>query len=136
MRSIAAPPIERVPARPRLPQRPAVSRPPVRAPAPAEPEPSIGEALAEVAAAGQDLVADRLELMKLELVDGLKAQAVRAVQLAAAAVLLLLGWLFLMAAAVSGLAGLIGVPLALLAVGGPHVLVGFGLAARGAGGNT
>lgn len=139
MRS-TAPTIEaaRVPpgrvARPAELERTAPARARLGTPRPAapEPEPSLGEALAEVAAAGQDLATDRFELLKLELLDGLKTQVIRVALFAAAGLLLGLGWLFLMASAVSGLSELIGVPLALLAVGAPHVLIGIGLAVSAA----
>lgn len=86
--------------------------------------PSLGEALSDIAEASQELVVDRLELLKLDVPEQVEAAAKKAVRSAAAAALLLVGYLLLTAAAIVGLSLVIGPAWALAAVGAPHVALG------------
>ncbi len=65
--------------------------------------PSLGEALSDIAEASQELVVDRLELLKLDVQEQVETAAKKAVRSAAAAALLFVGYLLLTAAAIVGL---------------------------------
>ncbi len=86
--------------------------------------PSLGEALSDIAEASQELVVDRLELLKLDVQEQVEAAAKKAVRGAAAAALLFVGYLLLTAAAIVGLSFVIGPGWALAAVGAPHLALG------------
>lgn len=90
-------------------------------------EPELGEALARVARAGQDLAADQVELVSLELRERVKSELSRLARFGAGAVGLVLGWALLMAAAGAALHGPLGLEWTLVAIGGPHLLIGAAL---------
>ncbi len=86
--------------------------------------PSLGEALSDIAEASQELVVDRLELLKLDVQEQVETAARKAVRSAAAAALLFAGYLLLAAAAIVGLSYVVGPGWALAAVGAPHLALG------------
>lgn len=101
---------------------------------------SVGQAISRVAEAGQHLVLDRLDLLKVEAKAAVDEKVTAATEagkalglVAVAAIVLRAGWVTLMVALGFVLAGVIGVPGALAIIGGVHVvaaLIMFGVAAK------
>jgi hypothetical protein len=97
-------------------------------------EESVGHALSRVAEASQTLLADRLDLLKVEAqatleekVEAAKAAGVSLALLGAGAVVLAAGWATLMVGAGMGLATEVGAGWAATIIGGAHVLIGLGV---------
>lgn len=97
-------------------------------PSPHDPGPSIWEATAELVSAGQDVVLDRVELLRTEIAHDVQQVLVAGGMVAAGAALGVFGWVLAMAALVALLSRLIPFDLALAAVGLPHLFGGVGLA--------
>ena len=92
--------------------------------------PSVGEAISRVAEAGQNLIVDRIDLLKVEAkaavdekVTALTEAGKSIGMLAVAGIIFRAGWVTLMVGVGFLLARVIGVPGALCLIGGAHVLV-------------
>lgn len=93
--------------------------------------PSLWEATLDVFDAGQQLIIDRIELVRAEISEDILRLAVGASFVVAAGVLALIGYLTLLAAVIVFLADVLS-PAAALAIGGAfHTVLGVALAAMG-----
>jgi hypothetical protein len=91
-------------------------------------EPSAVSAVERAVEAAQRLAVERLELMKLELEEGLGRMLARAGLMLAAGLIAILGWTGLAAALVVVLAERLPMATSLALVAGSHVLAGIVLA--------
>ena len=90
-------------------------------------EPSAVSAAERAVEAAQRIAVERLELMRLEFMDGIARLMQRAGLLLAAGFIGILGWCGLAVAVVIVLAERLPLSAAIALVAGPHVLVGIGL---------
>lgn len=93
--------------------------------------PPLWEATLDVFEAGQQVVIDRIELVRAEISDDILRLAIGAVFVLGAGVLALVGYLTLLAAVVVLLARILSPEAALAIAGGLHLLIGGLLAAAG-----
>ena len=96
-------------------------------------EPSAVHAVERAVEATQRIVVDRIELIRLEAQEALANLAVRAGFMAAAGIVLLLGWTALAIAVALWLSESMPRAASVAVVGAAHLLVGAGLAAYAAG---
>ncbi|MEQ1503997.1 MAG: phage holin family protein [Myxococcota bacterium] len=89
---------------------------------------SLWSATAELVAAGQQVVLDRVELLRTEISEDLRALAVGGGLVVAAAMVAAFGWVVLSGAIVVTLANHMSAELALGIVGGVHLALGVVLA--------
>lgn len=94
--------------------------------------PPLWEATLDVFEAGQQVIIDRIELMRAELSDDMLRLATGVVLVLGAGILALVGYLTLLAALTVLLARVLSPEAALALVGGVHLLVGVVLAFFGA----
>jgi hypothetical protein len=99
-----------------------------------EVEPSVGEAISRVAEAGQNLIVDRLDLLKVEARTAVDEKVTALTEtgksvglLAVAGIIFRGGWVTLMVGVGFLLSRVITVPGALCLIGGAHVLLALGL---------
>lgn len=96
------------------------------------PEPSAISAAERAVEAAQRIAVERLELVRLELMDGLAGLMQRAGLMLAAGLVVILGWCGLAVAAVMMMAERIPLATAVALVAGTHVLIGIILAVAAA----
>jgi Putative Actinobacterial Holin-X, holin superfamily III len=89
---------------------------------------SIWEATAELVSAGQDVVLDRVELLRTEISHDVQQVLIAAALVAAGSALGVFGWILAMAALVALLSRATTFDLALVGVGLPHLIGGVLLA--------
>ena len=92
-------------------------------------EPSTTEAVERVLDAGQRLVGERIELVKLDVQNVLSEKVSQGVTILLPGLFAFGGWWILMAALVAFLDTYLVLPASLAIVGGTHVLLGTGLTA-------
>lgn len=101
---------------------------PERANAGANPSLSIWEATAELVSAGQEVVLDRVELLRTEITHDVRHVVVGVSLVSAGLLVAALGWVIATAAVVVLLTRSMALDLALALVGAPHLAVGVVLA--------
>ncbi len=92
------------------------------------PEPSAVSAAERAMEAAQHIVVERIELLRLELIESLSGLAQRAGLMAAAGIVALLGWIGLAVAAVLVLSHRMPMAASIALIGGIHLLAGIALA--------
>jgi hypothetical protein len=90
----------------------------------ADHSPSLWEATAEVVAAGQQVMLDRVDLLRNEIVHDVRQFATGGALVVAANVVAAIGWLLLIAAFVALLTRWLPLDASLAVVGGLHIAVG------------
>lgn len=90
---------------------------------------TIWEALAELVSAGQDVVLDRIDLVRAEITDDIEDLAVSGGMIVAAALVAAAGWIAVAAAIIGWLNHLMQLEAALALIGALHLGAGVGLAA-------
>jgi hypothetical protein len=90
----------------------------------ADHSPSLWEATAEVVAAGQQVMLDRVDLLRNEIVHDVRTFATGGALVVAANVIAAIGWLLLIAAFVALLTRWLPLDASLALVGGLHIVVG------------
>ena len=101
-----------------------------RVPAGAHAEPSATDAVERVIDAGQRLVTERIELAKLDVQDAVSEKVSQTTKILVPALFAFGGWWILIAGVVMALSTYLVLPASLAIVGGAHVLLGGGMAAR------
>jgi Putative Actinobacterial Holin-X, holin superfamily III len=92
-------------------------------------EPSATDAVERVLDAGQRLVAERIELVKLDVQEVVSGKLSQGAAIVLPGLFAFGGWWILMAALVAFLDTYLVLPASLAIVGGAHVLIGAGVAA-------
>ena len=90
---------------------------------------TIWEALAELVAAGQDVVLDRVDLVRSEIADDVEALAVSGGLIVAAGLVAAAGWIAVAAAVIGWLNQVMQLEAALALIGALHLGAGLGLGA-------
>jgi len=90
---------------------------------------TIWEALAELVSAGQDVVLDRIDLVRSEITDDIEDLAVSGGMIVAAALVAAAGWVAVAAAIIGWLNHVMQLEAALALIGALHLGAGIGLAA-------
>lgn len=93
------------------------------------PPPSLFDATVELFDAGQEVVVQRIEMLRAEIRHDLEQVALAGAAIVGATAVLLWGYAFLVVALTWALARVIDPPLAVAAVGAAHALLGAGLVA-------
>ena len=90
---------------------------------------TVWEALAELVSAGQDLVLDRIDLVRSEITDDIEDLAVSGGMIVAAALVASAGWVAVAAAIIGWLNHVMQLEAALALIGALHLGAGVGLGA-------
>lgn len=90
---------------------------------------TIWEALAELVSAGQDVVLDRIDLVRSEITDDIEDLAVSGGMIVAAALVAAAGWIAVAAAVIGWLNHVMQLEAALALIGALHLGAGLGLGA-------